>query len=184
MLGCCQVRFRALIAYSYNLPVSNRTCLDNNMGWLQLNRQQSTTLTCQKDTTTTHIENIEEHYTNTIPQFPRAPLSTLDTQLPFIQPTTISSTISIHHKLWLIIDDIIYDCTDFISQHPGGSTVINSFVGKDCSWQFWRFHSVEHLRAFGRGLRVGRTKGVENPFVERKRWVGLRGLGASDEGWN
>jgi hypothetical protein len=31
---------------------------------------------------------------------------------------------------------------------------------------------------------VGRTKGVENPFVERKRFVGLRGLGMGDEGWD
>jgi cytochrome b involved in lipid metabolism len=156
------------------------------MGWLQLNRQQLITPpTLEKDTTTTHIENIKEYHTTTIPHFPPAPLSTPDTQLPFIHPTTIASTTAAHpNELWLIIDNIIYDCTDFVSQHPGGSTVINSFVGKDCSWQFWRFHSAEHLRVFGRGLRVGRTKGMKNPFVEGKRWVGLRGLGVGDEEWD
>jgi cytochrome b involved in lipid metabolism len=72
------------------------------------------------------------------------------------------------------VDNIIYDCTDFIAEHPGGETVIDSFGGQDCSWQFWRFHNATHMKEFGRRLRVGRTAGIRNRFAERPRFVGLR----------
>ena len=61
--------------------------------------------------------------------------------------------------------------------------MIENFVGKDCSWQFWRFHNKQIMEEWGRRLRVGRTEGVMNPYKEVRRWVGLRGLG-DDEGWN
>ena len=150
------------------------------MGWLQLDRQQSTPQILYKDSTSSHIGNINNIHINT--PYPPLPSHIPNPQLPFISPTIIATITSTHQALWLIIDNIVYDCTDFISQHPGGVTVINSFVGKDCSWQFWRFHSKEHLEVFGKGLRVGRTEGVKNPYGERKRWVGLRRLG-NDEGW-
>ena len=34
---------------------------------------------------------------------------------------------------WIVVDDIVYDCTSFILCHPGGEQVILSFVGEDCS---------------------------------------------------
>lgn len=154
------------------------------MGWLQINRQQPAPQILHKDSSSSHIRNIDGIHTNTSKShpYPPQPLHIPDRQLPFISPTTIATITSTHQALWLIIDNIVFDCTDFISQHPGGVTVINSFVGKDCSWQFWRFHGEEQLEVFGKGLRVGRTEGVRNPFEERKRWVGLRRLG-DDEGW-
>ncbi|KAJ0422063.1 cytochrome b5-like heme/steroid binding domain-containing protein [Aspergillus carlsbadensis] len=122
--------------------------------------------------------------------------STLDSELPYISPeilcqlekeykSTTSSPSSIPQSndpvpTWISIDNIIYDCTDFIHEHPGGSVAISSFVGQDCSWQFWRFHSKQHLEEFGRALRVGRTEGVKNRFKEPARYIGL---GAVDEGW-
>jgi cytochrome b involved in lipid metabolism len=151
------------------------------MGWLQLNRRQTVTATLHtqtslKEPTTTHIEDI--HLDNTHPiQYPPQPPSIPDSQLPFIPSTTVTTT----SRLWLVIDNIVYDCTDYTFEHPGGSTVINSFVGKDCSWQFWRFHTKKHMREFGRELRVGRTEGVKNPFKEPVRFVGLRKLGVGDE---
>lgn len=158
------------------------------MGWLQLNRQQITASSPEnspekdKDSTTTFIENISTVHTSNSKIYPSQPLQTPDSQLPFISPTTVANVTADRRVLWLVIDNIIYDCTDFISEHPGGTAVIESFVGKDCSWQFWRFHGREHMESHGRGLRVGRTKGVKNPYKERVRWVGLRRLG--DDGWD
>jgi hypothetical protein len=151
------------------------------MGWLQLNRRQSTTTTLhtsipQKQPTTAHIEDIHLDTTGPL-QYPPQPPSIPDSQLPLIPSTTVTTT----SRLWLVIDKIVYDCTDFIFEHPGGSTVIESFVGKDCSWQFWRFHTQKHMREFGKGLRVGRTEGVKNPFKEPVRFVGLKRLGVCDE---
>jgi cytochrome b involved in lipid metabolism len=75
------------------------------------------------------------------------------------------------------VDDIVYDCAGFITEHPGGKQIIESFAGAECSWQFWRFHGKIVLETFGKPLRVGRTKGMENKFKERPKYVGLRRLG-------
>ncbi|KAL3461637.1 cytochrome b5-like heme/steroid binding domain-containing protein [Aspergillus heterothallicus] len=119
-------------------------------------------------------------------RYPLVDLSTPDTSLPYINPETVTH-LETHYKsspasipAWIVIDNIVYDCTDFLNGHPGGSVVINSFVGQDCSWQFWRFHGRQHMHDFGRALRVGRTEGVRNRFKEPARYVGL---GALDEGW-
>lgn len=81
----------------------------------------------------------------------------------------------------IVIDDVVYDCSDFTRVHPGGDNVIQSFGGQNCSWQFWRIHSCKHLEESGTTLRVGKTKGIENRFIEPKKYIGLRALG--DEEW-
>ncbi|KAL4987027.1 cytochrome b5-like heme/steroid binding domain-containing protein [Aspergillus falconensis] len=83
---------------------------------------------------------------------------------------------------WIVIDNIVYDCTSFQHSHPGGPVVIRSFVGQDCSWQFWRFHGKEHMRKSGRPLRIGKTSGIRNRFTEPPRYVGLSS-GLGDDDW-
>jgi cytochrome b involved in lipid metabolism len=84
------------------------------------------------------------------------------------------------HELWIVVDDVIYDCTEFIEEHPGGEQVISSFIGEDCSWQFWRFHGKSEMDQYGHPLRVGRTTGIKNRFPEPVRYVGLSRLGDDD----
>ncbi|SCV48809.1 related to cytochrome b5 [Fusarium fujikuroi] len=108
-----------------------------------------------------------------------APTATESSALPFIEPETVADACRNGH-LWVIIDDIIYDCTDFVHNHPGGARVIESFRGSNCSWQFWRFHCEKDLTEFGRPLRIGRTKGIINKFMEPPRFVGLRKFWNSD----
>ena len=81
---------------------------------------------------------------------------------------------------WIVIDNIVYDCTDFILEHPGGEQVIMSFIGEDCSWQFRRFHSRKIVEEDARPLRIGRTDGVKNRFKEPKRFLGLSTSGGDE----
>ena len=83
---------------------------------------------------------------------------------------------------WIVIDGIVYDCTDFVLEHPGGAQVIASFIGEDCSWQFWRFHSKTIMEEYGRELRIGRTdkENIVKRFQEKKRWAGSRKLGTDE----
>jgi cytochrome b involved in lipid metabolism len=37
------------------------------------------------------------------------------------------------HSVGLVIDNIVYDCTNFLKDHPGGTTVLESFGGAECS---------------------------------------------------
>jgi cytochrome b involved in lipid metabolism len=99
--------------------------------------------------------------------------------LPFIEAETIAEA-SRNDLLWIIIDDIVYDCTEFIHNHPGGAKVLESFRGSNCTWQFWRFHREKDLAEFGASLRIGRTTGIRNKFKEPSRFVGLRRFWAED----
>lgn len=111
--------------------------------------------------------------------YPRLPL-TEDSQLPFIDSSTVAQSVDLG-SLWLVIDSIVYDCTAFAAEHPAGPEVLDFFRGKDCSWQFWRFHGETHLREYGTPLRIGRTRGVENEFKEPPKYIGLRKLGSADD---
>lgn len=107
------------------------------------------------------------------------PVCTTADDLPFIDPSIILASKSAK-VLWLVIDNVVYDCTAFASEHPGGSKVLQPFQGSDCSWQFWRFHGRKEMMEFGKLLRLGYTKGIQNKYKERPRFVGLRKLWADE----
>jgi cytochrome b involved in lipid metabolism len=131
--------------------------------------------------------------TTTQSKYKFQPLDISDEYLPFIPPEEVSSkrrpgacsgktSHSEEEKkdYWIVIDNIVYDCTSFTSEHPGGEQVILSFIGEDCSWQFWRFHGKNEMEQFGKKLRIGRTSGIPNRFKEPVRFVGLSKLGSDD----
>lgn len=121
------------------------------------------------------VEFVED--ANDTPQSYRpVPPSLPDAKLPFICSSIVSASATTGRH-WIVIDDVVYDCTDFIAEHPGGQEVLKPFKGLDCSWQFWRFHGKREMQD-ARELRVGRTAGVRNKFKERPRFVGLRPWGA------
>ncbi|XP_078046400.1 cytochrome b5 isoform X2 [Augochlora pura] len=37
---------------------------------------------------------------------------------------------------WIVIRDFVYDCTDFLNNHPGGSDVILEYAGRDATLSF------------------------------------------------
>jgi cytochrome b involved in lipid metabolism len=117
---------------------------------------------------------------------PFSSLEIPDNNLPFIPSTEVNA--KQQHKetaeeIWIVIDNIVYDCSVFVHSHPGGDTVIKSFNGSDCSWQFWRFHGKEHLEEFGKGLRIGRSANVENRYKEPSAFVGLRPFNNDADEW-
>jgi hypothetical protein len=81
----------------------------------------------------------------------------------------------------IVIDSVVYDCTSWADEHPGGDNVIREFDGQDCSWQFWRFHNKKDMARYGVVLRIGRTEGVGNRFEEPNRYCRLRGF--DEENW-
>lgn len=119
-----------------------------------------------------HVEYVEEIHL----AYPIQDSSVPDGDLPFIPATVVrdqkSSLSQVQGRAWIVVDNIVYDCTKFINGHPGGETVIRSFVGEDCSWQFWRFHDKAIMEQWGRPLRVGRTEGIRNRFKEIPKYFG------------
>ncbi|OAK99964.1 hypothetical protein IQ06DRAFT_336526 [Phaeosphaeriaceae sp. SRC1lsM3a] len=108
-----------------------------------------------------------------------ASLETSDAELPLLSAAEVASSAANH--VYIVVDNIVYNCTQFVEDHPGGRQVIESFRGQECSWQFWRFHSAEIMRQWGRPLRIAQTTGVKNKWKEMPRYVGLKKLGAEEE---
>lgn len=127
----------------------------------------------------TPLASCIENTTDSFLLYKPVPTSTPDDELPFIKESTVSQATD-SNLLWLVVGSIVYDCTHFAAEHPGGSDILQPFRGTDCSWQFWRFHSKDEMQEFGRPLRIGITKGVKNRFKERPRFVGLRKFWALD----
>ncbi|KAI1001615.1 hypothetical protein K3495_g6585 [Podosphaera aphanis] len=58
-------------------------------------------------------------------------------------------------RMLIIIDDGVYDITDFIDDHPGGSKILSRVAGKDSSRQFWKYHNEGVMNKYAMRLKVG-----------------------------
>lgn len=58
-------------------------------------------------------------------------------------------------SLWCIIDHRVYDLTDFLDAHPGGSVVLSQIGGTDATTAFYNLHRHEVLQKFASSLCIG-----------------------------
>ncbi|KAK5161574.1 hypothetical protein LTR04_004166 [Oleoguttula sp. CCFEE 6159] len=66
-------------------------------------------------------------------------------------------------SLWCIVDHRVYDLTDFIDAHPGGSVVLTQVAGTDATTAFYNLHRHEVLQKYS-SLCIGTIEG-ETPEV-------------------
>jgi len=45
-------------------------------------------------------------------------------------------------ELWIIVDGRVYDITNYVEKHPGGSLVMHAMAGKDCTDAFANYHQA------------------------------------------
>ncbi|KAJ2983922.1 hypothetical protein NQ176_g333 [Zarea fungicola] len=58
----------------------------------------------------------------------------------------------------VIMDNKVYDCTDFLSEHPGGDYIILEFAGQDATEAFEDTRHGDEARKIRAKLFVGRLK--------------------------
>ncbi|KAL2216251.1 acyl-CoA dehydrogenase family protein [Thermoascus aurantiacus ATCC 26904] len=71
-------------------------------------------------------------------------------------------------SLWCIIDHRVYDLTDFVDAHPGGSVVLAQVAGQDATTEFYNLHRQEVLDRYKDQLCIGVVEGETPEVVESK----------------
>ncbi|ETS78726.1 hypothetical protein PFICI_08579 [Pestalotiopsis fici W106-1] len=85
---------------------------------------------------------------------------------------------------WVIIDNVVYDVTDFLASHPGGSGIILRYAGKDATEAFAQIHPSDTIEKYLKPeQRVGSVLGSSDSTspkpaaqLEAKRKVKLSGI--------
>ncbi|KAH9255374.1 hypothetical protein BASA81_006493 [Batrachochytrium salamandrivorans] len=60
---------------------------------------------------------------------------------------------------WIVIDNVVYNVTEFLNKHPGGSGPLEDQAGTDTSYQFRMHHGEGILERSGKKYIVGRLTG-------------------------
>ncbi|KAF2480415.1 acyl-CoA dehydrogenase/oxidase [Neohortaea acidophila] len=68
--------------------------------------------------------------------------------------------------LWFIVDHKVYDVSDFIDAHPGGSVVLQQVAGTDATEAFYNLHRHEVLHQY-KSLCLGNVEGEEPEVIEQ-----------------
>jgi hypothetical protein len=71
-------------------------------------------------------------------------------------------------SLWCIIDHRVYDLTDFVDAHPGGSVVLAQVGGQDATVDFYNLHRQEVLEKYRDQLCIGTVEGEKSEVIEPK----------------
>ena len=71
-------------------------------------------------------------------------------------------------SLWCIIDHRVYDLTDFVDAHPGGSVVLSQVAGQDATQAFYNLHRQEVLQKYAPQLCIGLVEAEEPEVLEPK----------------
>lgn len=60
----------------------------------------------------------------------------------------VQSHNSVEKGVWVVINGIVYDLTEFISRHPGGAKIILKYAGKDALAIFNKFHAPNFVEKY------------------------------------
>ncbi|TGO57521.1 hypothetical protein BOTNAR_0199g00120 [Botryotinia narcissicola] len=70
-------------------------------------------------------------------------------------PSEVAAHKDAENGMYLIIDENVYDVTNFLEEHPGGAKILKRVAGKDASKQFWKYHNESVLKKYGEKLKIG-----------------------------
>mmetsp|Transcript_6816 Transcript_6816/g.7463 ORF Transcript_6816/g.7463 Transcript_6816/m.7463 type:complete len:502 (+) Transcript_6816:31-1536(+) len=77
---------------------------------------------------------------------------------------------------WVIIDDVVYNMTDFLEAHPGGKGVVVKVAGTDATKAFNALHDARAIIAkYGKQLRVGVIAGSKHTRAQPNNQLSTSG---------
>jgi alkylation response protein AidB-like acyl-CoA dehydrogenase len=81
--------------------------------------------------------------------------------------TLTRDAVAKHNKpddMWCVIDHKVYDLTDFVDAHPGGSVVLEQVAGTDATTAFYNLHRQEVLQKYS-DLCIGTIEGEKSEVI-------------------
>jgi cytochrome b involved in lipid metabolism len=77
-------------------------------------------------------------------------------QLPEYDRSQVAQHNNDAHGYWLIVDDVVYDVSEFMPAHPGGERILQLYAGRDATHGFHRVHrDRRHVAGLLARCRVG-----------------------------
>ncbi|KAJ6180277.1 hypothetical protein N7519_010738 [Penicillium mononematosum] len=73
-------------------------------------------------------------------------------------PAEVASHKTPDQGLYIIVDNSVFDVTNFVDEHPGGAKILKRVAGKDASKQFWKYHNESVLKKYTPKLKIGEVK--------------------------
>ena len=71
---------------------------------------------------------------------------------------------------WLLIENKVYDITNWAKRHPGGGKILGHFSGEDATDAWRAFHNdKDHVKKFMKALYVGDLERPEESLTELKK---------------
>ena len=70
-----------------------------------------------------------------------------------LRKLTTSRTFPQRQDWWIVVDGIVYDCTDFFLEHPGGAQVIASFIGEELQLAILAISQQDDHGAIWKGVK-------------------------------
>jgi len=83
--------------------------------------------------------------------------------------------------LWVIVDSKVYDLSDFVDAHPGGSVVLTQVAGQEATDTFYNLHRQEVLTNY-KSLQIGTIQG-ETPKVIVPAFGDLSSVPYAEPSW-
>lgn len=59
------------------------------------------------------------------------------------------------HDCWIVIREKVYDITEFLGEHPGGSSILVTVSGQDATEYFEELHRAEILDEVAKDYEIG-----------------------------
>ncbi|KAF9186932.1 hypothetical protein BGZ51_001242 [Haplosporangium sp. Z 767] len=72
-------------------------------------------------------------------------------------------------SLWLAVGGKVYDCTDFIDEHPGGEEVLYDEAGKDATESFDDVGHSDEAREMLKKMYIGEYQSEASVFAGGKK---------------